>query len=132
MKLSRNLHSPRFDLFSEFDSLFQRAFGPPQANRSAASGFDLYESDDAWVLRADLPGFEKKDIDVSLAEGAITVHARREDDDRSFYSEVRQSFRLPDDVNVKGIEARLDHGIFELVLPKSEEAQPESLKIEVN
>ncbi|NNC87311.1 MAG: Hsp20/alpha crystallin family protein [Akkermansiaceae bacterium] len=134
MKLSRHIQSPRFGLFSEFDDFFNRAWGESLGADRAGSlaGFHVYESDDGLVLRTDLPGFEKSDVDVSLADGVVTVHARRDDDDRHFYSEMKRSFRLPDDTDAGAIEARLDHGILELVLPKSEEAKPKTLKIEVD
>lgn len=134
MKLNRrHFQNPRLDLFPDFDRLFQHAFGrlPVAQREEASAGFDVFEDEDAWTLRTDLPGFEKSDVNVSVEEGVVTLQARRDDDDRRFYAGLERSFRVPRHADPSGIEARLDRGILELVIPKVKETDSPALRIEV-
>ena len=132
MKLSRRFLSPTVDFFPDFDQLFNRAFSHsflPGSGRRAES-FSVFESDDAWHLRTDLPGFRKEDVSLRLEEGVLHLSARREEG-HSFHAEAERRFRLPDNINTAEIGARLEDGVLEVTLPKVAPDQPETLNIEV-
>lgn len=100
---------------------------------------DVHEDEDALVLRAELPGVKQEDIDVSIDANVLTLKGERRLEteqegrryhrvERAFGSFVRQ-FQLPTNVDSQAIEAKLEHGILTLRLPKK--AELKSRKIEV-
>ena len=134
MQLTRRLHDPVGDLFAEFDRFFRLPIGaaPERAAARIPRGFSLYENDDDWRLRADLPGFSKADLDIALKDGVLTISASREDNDEGFTANFTRSLRLPGDTATDRITATLENGVLELVLPKQEPEKPETTRIEIN
>ncbi|MET4700973.1 HSP20 family protein [Constrictibacter sp. MBR-5] len=102
---------------------------------------DVVERDGEYCITAELPGSEEKDIDVSLAEGILTVKGekkqeREEKKDSYYVSERRygsfqRSFRVPDDADADGIAATFKNGVLTLTLPKKPEAKRAEKKIAV-
>lgn len=78
---------------------------------------DLEERSDAYVLRADLPGCHSNDIDISVADGVVTIGGRCEG------GGVSGTFQLPGQVDSDRAEAHLDGGELTLTLPKATEGQ---------
>ncbi len=89
---------------------------------------DVADHDDEIVVTADLPGFEKEDIDVSLSERTLTIRADHEMEDESetgeFIRRERRSasasrtIRLPEDVDEDGASATYKNGVLTVALPK--------------
>ncbi|MDA1006528.1 MAG: Hsp20/alpha crystallin family protein [Verrucomicrobia bacterium] len=129
MQLTRRFTNHASDLFTEFDRLFRHPVGRP-ASGELPREFSLYETDQSWILRTDLPGFKKEDLSVQVTDGILTLEGSNKDDHSA--AEVKQSLRLPKGVQTDRVTARLEHGVLELVLPKSETQSPESLRIEIN
>ena len=101
---------------------------------------DVYESEDAIELSAELPGVEQGDVDVSVLEGVLTVKGEkksvRESDEGArvverSYGSFTRSFRLPENVDADNIAATFKNGVLTLSLPKVAEQKPEPRKIEV-
>jgi HSP20 family protein len=101
--------------------------------------FEVKETKAGFVFKADLPGVEEKDLDVSVTGDRITVSGKRESEhkeesdryyayERSFGSFSR-TFTLPEDVNAEGVEALLKDGVLTLTLPKRPEVQPKKIPI---
>lgn len=99
---------------------------------------DIYETDDAAVLAADVPGCGEGNVDVSLEEGVLTVRGRVEPDrfpDHELtYAEYRvgdyeRTFSVSDTVDVGKVEASVKDGVLRLVLPKAPEAKPKRIAI---
>ena len=67
---------------------------------------------------------------MQVTDGILTLEGSNKDD--HFAAEVKQSLRLPKGVQPDRVTARLEHGVLELVLPKSETQSPEPLRIEIN
>ncbi|MDX1609727.1 MAG: Hsp20/alpha crystallin family protein [Halofilum sp. (in: g-proteobacteria)] len=113
----------------------------PLGRAAAFAQSDLSEKDDAYELQVDLPGLTKDDVAVDYANGVITISGERsdehEDERKGYYVSERsygafkRSFRVPDDVQADDIDARFDHGVLTVKLPKSEEARRDHRKIEV-
>ena len=137
----------RFGLAGELDRMFEqiwRGLGVP-GERSASVDFapqlDISESEGEFRIAAELPGVERKDIEVSLEDGVLTIEGERKDDREqqdagyrhieSLRGSFRRSIRLPDVVDQEAVEARYRNGVLELCLPKIPEAKPEVRRIPV-
>lgn len=138
-----------FEPWSLIDQL-QRDFGR-RAQRTAARAdgeavadwtppVDIVEFRDRIVVRADVPGVDPADIDVSLDDGTLAVSGKRQRDadtdaeglcryERSSGRFFRR-FTLPEAVDVDGITARCDNGTLQVVIPKQPEAQARRISVE--
>jgi HSP20 family protein len=101
--------------------------------------FEVKETKEALVLRADLPGVKADDLEVSVQANVLTVGGKREREqtrederyhlvERTFGSFTR-SFTLPEAVDTKALEAELKDGVLTLTLPKVPEAKPQRVQI---
>ena len=104
---------------------------------------DITEEEGAYTLRADLPGVEKKDVNISVDNGTLTIegekkqeHEKREKDryyhfERS-YGSFRRAFSLPESVDSGKIKASFRNGLLELTLPKTEAAKPRKIDVKID
>jgi HSP20 family protein len=124
-----------FGLSSFMDSPFSTPLGDfsPRVNMS--------ETEKAYNLSVELPGMEPNDIDISLADNMLTISgekkAEKEEKNKRYYRVERSygSFQrripLPTEVIGDQIEATFKNGVLSIEIPKSEEAQKRSRRIEV-
>jgi HSP20 family protein len=113
-------------------------FGTRQVS-AFAPAFEVKETNDSFVVRADLPGLEEKDLDVSLHGGVLTVSGSRQAEDRSEgesyalyerqFGSFSRSFSLPDIADSERIEAKLDNGVLTLTIGKKAEAKPKKIAL---
>ena len=99
------------------------------------------ESDKAYEITAELPGMDEKDIEVNVANGALTIKGEKkeekEEKQKDYYVSERRYgsferyFELPDGVDAGKIEAAFKNGVLRVTLPKTAEAQKPAKKIEV-
>jgi len=102
---------------------------------------DIWEDEEKYVVEAELPGFDKKDIDINITDDILTIKASRkkeeEKKDKNYYyteriyGEFVRSVRLPSEVDKKSIKAKYNNGVLELTLPKTKESKEKTTKIEV-
>ena len=99
---------------------------------------DIYETDDALVVVADVPGARRDDIALRVDEGILTISARiahdRPEDTlhREFeLASYHRQFRLSDAVDTERIAADLKHGVLRVRLPKAERMRPRTIAVEV-
>jgi HSP20 family protein len=131
-------------VFSEFGSpsIFDRAFGRmPAAFSRGIPAVDLVETEKAFELSAELPGVDAKDLDVTLADGILTIKGEKseakEEKDKGYYVSERRygsfqrSLELPRGVDSEKIEANFSNGVLKLILPKTPERQKKDRKITV-
>ncbi len=114
-----------------FAKLFEREWGPT---------VDISETKDDLVVKADLPGLEAKDVDISISGDMLTIKGEKtkeeeEKGEHCYYSErycgtFQRSLRLPVNVQIDKAKATFDKGVLKITLPKSEEARKK--KIEIN
>ena len=100
---------------------------------------DILESNEAYIFRAELPGFKKDDINVELKNGTLTVTGERKSEDLAegvHYRSVERvsgkfvrSVILPETVNKDGIEASYKDGVLEIHVPKVEKAKPRQITV---
>jgi HSP20 family protein len=102
---------------------------------------DLVETDDHFVLRADLPGLSEKDVNIELEDNVLTISGERkaehEERKEGYYRVERasgsfsRSLTLPDGVDAGGVTAHFDKGVLEVRIPKPEERKPRKVSITV-
>src|SRR5919107_1592022 len=119
---------------TDFDRLFNQLFDQRSEARRWVPAMDLVEYDDHFVLRADLPGMGEDDVSIELRDNTLTVSGERraehEERQRGWYRLERQfgkfsrALALPEGVNADAIDAKFDHGVLEVVIPKPEERKP--------
>ena len=101
--------------------------------------FEVKETTDSYVLRADVPGVEEKDLDVAVHNGVLTVSGSRSAEERKHgesyalyerqYGSFTRSFSLPETADGERIEAKLDAGVLTLTVAKKVEAKPRKITI---
>lgn len=101
---------------------------------------DIREEDSQFVLHADLPGIEPKDIDITLEKGVLTVRGRRalanRDEKAGFRRVERVSgeffrrFTLPDTADSQAVKARFSNGVLEIAIPKQAQVMPRRIAVE--
>lgn len=117
---------------------------PPRSLKltwGAAPAVDIVEGDKAYVVTAELPGMDEKNIEVRIANGGLAIKGEKKEEKEEksqdyFVSERRfgsfeRYFRLPEGVNVDKIQANFKKGVLTVTLPKETEAQKPEKKIEV-
>ena len=103
---------------------------------------DIREEDSRFVLRADLPGVEPKDIEVTMEDGVLTLRGKREleeREEREGYRRVERvsgqffrRFTLPDTANTDAISATSKQGVLEVSIPKQPKVQPRRISVEIH
>jgi len=133
------------DIFERYNRIFHRSLpaatgetGEVVQWRPAAN---ISETDKEYIIKAELPEVEKKDVQVTVQEGIITIRGERrfERSDESekqhrvesFYGSFARSFTLPADADEKRIYAESKDGVLKVHIPKAEVAQPKQVQIQV-
>lgn len=130
-------------LQTEMNRLFNGVFDAPSAGNGVARrwtpAMDLLETDDAFVIRADLPGLSESDVSVELEDNVLTVSGERkiehEDKREGFYRVERaygsfsRSLTLPKGVDPEAVNAAFDRGVLEVRVPKPEQRKPRKIEI---
>jgi HSP20 family protein len=125
-------HLIQLDPFSDtaFDNLFRGVFRPLRAEPAPAPiKLDVAEQDGAYVVRADIPGVGKDDIQVSIDGNQVTIGAevKRESETKEgqrvlhterYFGSVHRSFTLPIDIDEATSAAKYENGVLELTLAK--------------
>jgi HSP20 family protein len=136
----------------EVDNLFNLAFGrfsgvpaEPERGLQFLEGWfpavDVYEDKDNLVVRAEVPGMKKEDIEISLHEGFLVISGERKGQEKQEGAEIYRSERwlgrfnrtisLPCSVVPDKIKATYTDGILTVSLPKAEEAKPKQIPVSV-
>jgi len=126
------------DLREELDRLFE---SPSRLVNGWAPAVDLYEDKDSFTVTAELPGLKREEIDVSLNEGALVISGERKTEQKfdeaethrveRYYGRFQRSVVLPASVKTDQIAAQYKDGVLTVTLPKSEEAKPKQIEINI-
>jgi HSP20 family protein len=137
-----NLASFQDEMNRMFEQVFRGGTGEEAGwgVRPWAPPVDIYETDDALVLKAELPGISKDDVSVEIHQNTLSLRGQRKHEaevkeDRYHrveraYGTFQRSFVLPTMVDQKHVQATYKDGILELRLPKSEAAKPKRVAIQ--
>jgi HSP20 family protein len=149
-------HRPELSAWSGFNGLstlrneIDRLFEAPLSEFARAShllsgsapAVDIYEDKDHFVVKAELPGMKKEDIDVSLHDGSLSISGERKTEEKweeaemhrseRFFGRFQRTVALPTPVNASSIKAQYQDGVLTVTLPKAEEAKPKQIDVQVN
>lgn len=135
------------DLRRDVSRLFDSMLGnggepesyPPNAWRPA---IDIAESKEDFILTSDLPGIDRKDIDVSVVDNRLTIKGEKRQESPSkdrhthrverSYGTFSRVFDLPAAVNAAKIAATYRDGVLTVSVPKAEETKPRQIEVTVN
>jgi HSP20 family protein len=145
MKLTRLQTWPTLGRLTDLRDEIDRFFEAPLSRTSEFLGwspaFDVYEEKDNYVIKAELPGMKKEDISVSLHDGDLIISGERKSETKSegtevyraerFFGKFQRSVSLPKTVAANNVKAEYKDGILTVTLPKSEEAKPKQIQVNV-
>ena len=135
------------NVFDDMDTMIHSFFNtdwnfPVRDTRNWSPAVDVKETDNSFVLTADIPGLTKKDIKVNVANGKLSISGERtyetdQENDNYHYRERRfgtfdRSFNLPETVDEENISASFKNGILNVSLPKHENILPKEREIKVS
>jgi HSP20 family protein len=129
----------RFDDLFSWPSLPAMWRRMPSMEMAWAPALDVFEKDDRFVVKAELPGMKEKDIDVSVVGNRLIIRGERkaesEVEKKDYYYSERsygsfsRSIDIPSDVDAKKIEASYDDGVLEINLPKTPGVKPKKVSV---
>ncbi|MFP7754150.1 Hsp20/alpha crystallin family protein [Thermodesulfobacteriota bacterium B35] len=100
---------------------------------------DIYDDGDDMVLKAEIPGIKKDDLDVTITDEAITISGEKKQEEKvdkenyhrieRRYGSFSRSFRLPDNVNAGKAKAEFKDGVLEVRIPKTKESKKKKIEI---
>jgi len=109
-------------------------------HRSWVPAVDIFEEQERFIVRADLPGVDPDDIEVNMENGVLTVSGERKNEERSEFEGVSRierisgrflrRFTLPDTADADAIKAKCRNGILEISIPKQAAVQPRRIAVE--
>ena len=131
----------------EMDSLWNRFFPELSYGEGFTAGewlpsIDLKETKDKLVVKAELPGLEAKDVELTLTDDILTIRGEKKEEKEEkgehryfverYCGEFERQIKLPTLVDTGRIDAAFDKGVLTVNLPKSEESRKKEIKINVH
>ena len=129
------------------DKLFEESFVGPQwrslwqAEGGATLALDVYETDDALIVNAPVPGIKAEHVEITITGNTLTIKGETKAEEREEkgnflrqevrYGAFQRSMDLPTDVQADKADAVFENGMLMLTLPKAEQIKPKSIKINV-
>jgi len=134
-------------LQNEMNRLFSSAFDTPSNSNGSTlrrwmPAMDLVETEDHFVLTADLPGMTEADVNIEVDDRVLTVSGERKakhEAAKDGYHRVERAFgsfsrslTLPKGVNAEAVAAGFENGVLEIRIPKPEQPRPRKISISAN
>ena len=140
--IRRTFDNP-FQALREFDRLVSRAWDSAEETVGGGSfPVDIREQQDKLIVEAELPGYKKDEIDISVEQGTLTIEAERvvqpttngETAGKTHvnerrYTRLSRRFSLPSAYDTTNVDAELSDGVLTLTLPKREESKPKKIQV---
>ncbi|WP_242451195.1 Hsp20/alpha crystallin family protein [Methanothermobacter sp. THM-2] len=124
----------------EMQKDFEKKISEYTENIPEKLNMDVIETDDQIIIKTDLPGVKKEDINIELTENTISISAVFEEEievkEANFvkkerkYGEARREIRLPEKIKVEEAKAKFENGVLTVELPKVEVKKKQVLKVE--
>ena len=127
------------------DRLFEESFVRPRvrvlAPREVGTlAVDMYETDEAVIVKSVVPGIAAKDLDISITGDTLTIKGEtrieEEVEEKNYicrerrYGAFSRSLAIPVQIEADGAEAAFEDGVLTLTLPKAEEIKPKTIKVQ--
>jgi len=136
----------RFDPFRDITSfrddinrLFSRSFGEASGTQTWAPAVDVFDTKDAVIVKAELPGLTADDVDVEIDDNVLTVSGERTFADKvedghyyrleRSYGKFSRSLTLPQGIKADEVSANFANGVLEIRVPKADEVKPRKVAI---
>ena len=133
-------------LREEINRLFDSPFGELTRRTDLFNGWtpalDLYEDTDNLIVKAELPGMKREEIDISVHDGTLTISGERRYEEKNqdaepyrserFFGRFHRTLALPKPVQSDKATANYKDGILTVILPKTEEAKPKQIQVNVS
>ena len=149
MMIRKNELEPRttdvWGLQSDINRLFDAFLNPSEGTYfygNVSPRLDIAETKDKFEIKAELPGIDEKDINLSVNDGLLTISGEKktetEEKNKGYhlkecsYGNFSRSIRLPDNVFDDKIEAKFKRGVLTIDMPKKEPLMPKNRKIEIS
>jgi HSP20 family protein len=138
---TRVRHDPFEVAQRDFDTFFGRLLaGNGAATHFAPFGVDVREVGDNLIVEAELPGFTKEQVDLTLENGLLTITAERNEEPAKpeagnylikerRYTRFQRSFSLPPTIDPNTVDAKLENGVLSVTLTKRQEAKPRKIAV---
>ena len=134
------------NIFDEVEHMMHQAFGNSSENGSSRLAYsplmNVNETDSDYLKMMDLPGVEKKDVEVNLSNGVLTVLGERKTSERgdeknqiwdeTIYGTFSRSLELTSTIIEEKIKAKFKDGVLSITLPKAEEVKPAVKQIAIS
>jgi HSP20 family protein len=141
MSTSAIPHDP-FQNFRFFEDAVTRLISEPRGSRPWSPAVDIFETEDALTLRADLPDVNTDEIDIRVENNTLTLKGSRKfvkDENAKGYHRIERSygdflrsFAIPQTVETDKVAAQYTNGVLTITLPKKENAKPRQVKVAIN
>lgn len=146
MELVRwNPHRSLFNLNDRFGSIFDNFFYPSLRHDEEETRLawnpvvDIYENEGTYVVTAEIPGVDKKDLEIGVKDRVLTLKGERSSDNEAneghYYRRERchgkfeRTFTLPADVDADRIDASFKDGVLKIEIPKPEQRKPKQITV---
>jgi HSP20 family protein len=140
--MSTALSADPFHSLRLFEDAVTRLMSEPNSGRPWSPPVDIVETEDALMLKADLPDVRIEDIDIRVENNTLSVrgHRKFEKDEKvkgyhrieRSYGDFVRSFALPSTVDTEKVAAGYNNGVLTITLPKKEAAKPRQVKVSVH
>ena len=135
-----------FNVFDDVEKMVNQAFGHSIRGTEVTSQLqpllDVYETDSSIEVSVDLPGVDKKDVEVNVSNGLLTISGERKNTtgestegkiwQETSFGTFKRSFQLADAVVEEKIKAQFKNGVLKISLPKADEVKPDVRNISVS
>ena len=133
------------DLRDEIDRLFESPLGETRTSQLLSGwtpALDVYEEKDHFIVKAELPGMKKEDIEVSFHDGGLSISGERKSETKHedaevyraerFFGRFQRTVAFPTPVAVDKAKASYKDGVLTVALPKTEEAKHKHIDVSVS
>ena len=128
--------------FNDIDTWYDTGFSGDIPDTTWRPAIDVEEKDGKYMVRADLPGLNKKDIHVELHDGYLTLRGERKSEHEEnkdnyhrierTYGTFERTFRVPKGVTEKDIHAKYEDGVLELTVPTPKVVEPTTTEVKID
>lgn len=139
--IRRELEPFRREMERLWDRFVGESWLPKPFSESWQPSADVVETEASIVVKAEIPGLESADLDVSISEDTLTIKGeKKREEERTderfhsverYYGSFQRSFRLPASIQTDKAEATFEKGVLVVTLPKTEEAKKKEIKVQV-
>lgn len=132
----------RWNPFGELERNFDSLNKWPVSNGAWSPRVDILENDDNVVITAEVAGVDKKDVNITLEKGILSISGERklENEDKKdnyhrmerYYGSFHRHFHLSDNLDGDKVDAKMENGILKVTVAKKPEVKPKQISISVN